>query len=142
MAKQTFTHCLLQTATSSIPAEKFYKPGGTMLLAQGNVVGRIKERGSDPLGRWSWIKLIGRNKQLITVISAYHVCVQPTHTTGTTAYHQQESLLRQKGIQKPKPRKYFQRNLSEFIRVSRSRQELIILVEDFNEPMKEQSSMA
>jgi hypothetical protein len=142
MAKQTFEHHLLQTATSSIPADKFYKPGGTLLLAQGDVVGRIKERGSDPLGRYSWLKLIGRNKRLITVISAYQVCVRPTHATGTTAYHQQESLLRQKGHQKPKPRKFFHRDLTEFIRVSKSRQELIILVGDFNEPMTEQSSMA
>jgi hypothetical protein len=142
MATQSFDHHTIQTATSSIPADKFYKPGGTMLLAQGNVVGRIKERGSDPLGRWSWIKLIGRNKRLITVISAYQVCIRPTHATGTTAYHQQESLLRQKGITKPKPRKYFHRDLNDFVKTSKNRQELIILVGDFNEPMNERSSMA
>jgi hypothetical protein len=142
MAKQTFEHHTLQTATSLIPADKFYKPGGTMLLAQGNVVGRIKERGSDPLGRWSWIKLIGRDKRLITVISAYQVCVRPTHPTGTTAYHQQESLLRQQGIPKPKPRKHFYRDLNKFVQTSKTRQELIILVGDFNEPMTERSSMA
>ncbi len=40
-AQRTFPHHVLQTSTSSIPANKFYKPGGTMLLAQGDVVGRI-----------------------------------------------------------------------------------------------------
>jgi hypothetical protein len=104
-----------------------------MLLAQGDVVGRIKDRGSDSMGRWSWFKLIGRDKRLITVISAYQVCTRPTYSTGSTAYHQQESLLRQKGIHKPKPRKYFHRDLNEFVRISKSRQELIILVGDFNE---------
>jgi hypothetical protein len=113
-----------------------------MLLAQGDVVGRIKDRGSDSMGRWSWFKLIGRDKRLITVISAYQVCTRPTYSTGSTAYHQQESLLRQKGIHKPKPRKYFHRDLNEFVRISKSRQELIILVGDFNEPMNERSSMA
>ena len=142
MAKKSFQHHHLQLATSSVPAHKFYKPGGTMLLAQGNTVGRIKERGSDTLGRWSWIKLLSRNKGLITIISAYQVCVRPTHSTGTTAFHQQESLLRQQGVHKPKPRKYFHRDLNEFIRISLSRKERIILVGDFNEPIREQSSMA
>jgi hypothetical protein len=92
-ARQTFPQQLLHSSTSSIPADKFYKPGGTMLLAQGDIVGRVKERGSDSLGRWTWLKLIGRNNRLITVISAHQVCVRPTYSTGTTAYHQQESLL-------------------------------------------------
>jgi hypothetical protein len=140
-AHRTFPHHVLQTSTSSIPADKFYKPGGTMLLAQGDVVGRIKARGSDSLGRWSWLKMIGRNKRLITVISAYQVCIRPTYATGTTAYHQQESLLRQKGIKKPKPRHYFYRDLKEFIRICKSRNELIILVGDFNEPMTERSTL-
>jgi hypothetical protein len=84
IARKSFEHFALQTATSSIPADKFYKPGGTLILAQGDVVGRIKEKGSDSLGRWSWIKLVGRNQRLITMISAYQVCVRPTNITGTT----------------------------------------------------------
>jgi hypothetical protein len=78
-AHKAFPHHVIQTSTSTIPADKFYKPGGTMLLAQGDIVGRIKERGSDSMGRWSWLKLIGRNKRLITVISAYQVCTRPTN---------------------------------------------------------------
>ncbi len=92
-AKQTFSHHAIQTAASSIPADKFYKPGGTLLMAQGDITGRIKEKGSDHMGRWSWIKFIGRNSRIITVISAYQVCVRPIHATGTTAFHQQQSLL-------------------------------------------------
>ena len=61
IARRSFTHHCIQTATSGILAEKYYKPGGTLLLAQGDLVGRIKDRGSDPLGRWSWMKLVGRN---------------------------------------------------------------------------------
>jgi hypothetical protein len=113
-----------------------------LILAQGNVVGRVKEKGSDQLGRWSWIKLLGRNKRLITLISAYQVCACPTNKTGTTAYHQQESLLRQKGAKKAKPRKFFHRDLNELVRLCKSRGESIILVGDFNEPMNERSSMA
>ena len=141
-ARQAFPHHCLQTSTSSIPADKFYKPGGTLLMAQGAIVGRIKDKGSDSLGRWSWLKLVRQNKRIITIISSYQVCSQPTHQTGTTAYHQQESLLRQRGAKKAKPRKYFHRDLKEFVRLSKSRNESIILVGDFNEPMNEHSSMA
>ena len=40
-ARRSFSHYSLESATSSIPAAKFYKPGGTLLLAQGDIVGRI-----------------------------------------------------------------------------------------------------
>ena len=113
-----------------------------MILAQGDVVGRKNEKGSDSLGRWTWIKLVGCNQKIITLISAYQVCVRPTKKTGTTAYHQQESLLRQKGARKAKPRKFFHRDLNEFVRLCKTRNESIILVGDFNEPMTERSSTA
>jgi hypothetical protein len=108
-----------QTSTSTISAEKFYKPGGTMIMAQGDLVGRITERGSDSMGRWSWIKLVGKNQRLVTLISAYQVCARPTNRTGITAYHQQQSILRQRGIKKAKPRHFFHatsRNLSDYAR--------------------------
>jgi hypothetical protein len=127
IARQTFTHHSLQTATSSVRANKFYKPGGTLLLAQGDMISHIKEKGSNTLGRWTWMKLVGKNQKLITVISAYQVCIRPTHRTGTTAYHQQQSLLRQKGAKKANPRKYFHRDLNEFIRIAKTRDENIIL---------------
>jgi hypothetical protein len=88
------------------------------------------------------MKLVGRNNKIIMLISAYQVCVRPTNRTGTTAYHQQESLLHLKGAKKANPRKYFHRDLDEFIRLSKSRKELILLVGDFNEPMTERSSTA
>jgi endonuclease/exonuclease/phosphatase family metal-dependent hydrolase len=88
------------------------------------------------------MKLIGKDKKLTTIISAYQVCARPTYWTGTTAYHQQESLLRQRGAKKAKPIQFFYRNLKEFIRLSKSRHESIILVGDFNESMNERSSIA
>jgi hypothetical protein len=142
IARKSFPHQCIQTATSSTLANKFYKPGGTLIMAQGDLVGRIKDRGSDSLGRWSWMTMVGKNQRLVTVISAYQVCIRPTNRTGTTAYHQQESLLRQKGIKKAKPRKYFQHDLDEFICLCKTRQELVILMGDFNEALNERSSMA
>jgi hypothetical protein len=100
---QSFTHHCLQTATSSTNADIFYKPGWTMIMAQGDLVGRVKDRGSSLLGRWTWMKLVGCNNRIITLISAYQVCICPTNQTGMTVYHQQESLLRLKGAKKANP---------------------------------------
>jgi hypothetical protein len=63
------------------------------MAAQGNMVGRVKDRQSNSMGRWSWMKLVRRNQRLITIISAYQACVRPINCAGTTAYHHQESLL-------------------------------------------------
>jgi hypothetical protein len=38
-------------STSSVKTDKFYKPGGTLLLAQGDMIGRIKDKGNNTLGR-------------------------------------------------------------------------------------------
>jgi hypothetical protein len=142
IAQKSFQHHCIQTATSTTTADKFYKPGGTLIMTQGDLVGRIKDRGSDQMGRWTWIKLVGKNQRLVTVISAYQVCTRPTNKTGTTAYHQQECLLRLRGVKNANPRKYFQRDLNEFIRICKTRTESVILVGDFNEPLTEKSSMA
>jgi hypothetical protein len=93
IAHKLFENHCIQTATSSTVADKFYKPGGTMIMAHGNLVGQVTDRGSNSLSRWSWLKLVGKKQRLITIISAYQVCVRPTNQSGTTAYHQQESLL-------------------------------------------------
>jgi hypothetical protein len=71
IARKLFQHHCLQTATSSTKADKFYKPGGTLLLAQGDTVGRIKERGSDSLGRWAWMRLIGRDLGLSSMCASH-----------------------------------------------------------------------
>ena len=40
----------LKAASSQIPYESNYKPGGTMSVSVGHITGRIKEQGRDPLG--------------------------------------------------------------------------------------------
>jgi hypothetical protein len=74
IAHQSFSHHSIQLATSAIPTDKFYKPSGTLLLANGDLIGRIKDKGSDYMGWWSWMKFVGKNQRLITIILAYQVC--------------------------------------------------------------------
>jgi hypothetical protein len=46
---------------------------------QGDIIGRIKEKGSGTLGHWTWVKLVGKEQKIITIISAYQVCKHPTN---------------------------------------------------------------
>jgi hypothetical protein len=48
IAKQTFSHNILQMSSSSIPFRTHFKPGGTMILAQNDISGRVIKQSSDP----------------------------------------------------------------------------------------------
>ena len=61
-------------STSSTEFKSFYKPGGTMTVATGPVQSFVRDKTSDPLGRWSSITLAGRNQRRIRITTAYHVC--------------------------------------------------------------------
>ena len=82
-----------------------YKPGGTLMVARGNVRGRIMERGSDSLGRWTYIRIRGKQGRSLWILTAYQVC-KSSPTAGLTASAQQLSLLRQQG-DKATPREAF-----------------------------------
>jgi hypothetical protein len=130
IAKQTFDNYALDMASSPVTAVHNYQPGGVMSIIHGHMVGRIKSRGNDDLGRWTYVKLLGRSEKVITIISAYQVCNNTR--TGTTAYHQQKSALIQRGADQPNPRRQFQHDLRKFIRQCSATSESIILVGDFN----------
>ncbi len=82
------------TSTSNTPWKSSWKPGGTLTCVAGNTIGRILEQGVDPhgLGRWTYIRLMGRNKKIVTIFGAY--CVPINSSPGaSTAYFQQRLLL-------------------------------------------------
>jgi hypothetical protein len=56
------------------------KPGGTGILAAGDITNFIKGTTQDHMGRWTTIKLEGPNGVRINVIVAYLVC--QTQITG------------------------------------------------------------
>ncbi len=84
-----------KTVWSNTPTkfESMYKPGGTMNSVLGNTVARVKETGSDELGRWSYIKLSGKDNKVITFITVYQVCKKPSAAVEKDS--QQQSLLTQ-----------------------------------------------
>jgi hypothetical protein len=140
IARQTFSHTSLEMSSSSIPFLTQYKPGGTMILTQDHITGRIIRKYSDPLGRWTHLQLAGKNGRILNFITAYQVCPRPTHKTGTTAFHQQESLLRKQGRIDTNPRWNFRKDLIAFLKPMKHRKEHIILAGDFNEPLESGTS--
>lgn len=56
LTKVTFSHLSLQISSLAIPAKYFYKPGGTMFLAQGNINSRKIAQGCNQYGCWSYMK--------------------------------------------------------------------------------------
>ena len=64
----------LTSASSSVPSQNFYKPGGTMIMTVGNYSGRVLKQGADPLGRWSYQYLSCKENKCIVAIIAYQMC--------------------------------------------------------------------
>ena len=106
----------LLLTSSEEPAPNIYKPGGTGILILGDLVGRLapQAKGSDKLGRWSYLHFRRKNLSPVTIISAYQVCPRPTNVIGNTAYHQQIRLLHASGQHNIHPRQAFIRDLGVF----------------------------
>ena len=82
-----------------------YLPGGTTMITQGPLSGRVYRCGSDHLGRFSWMALRGADGTGIIVITGYRVCQNKGTTAGTnTAYMREWAMLREEGYQNPDPR--------------------------------------
>ena len=111
-----------------------YLPGGTMLTTLGRWCGRIMNSRSDAQGRWSWQKMLGKEGEIILIISAYRVS-QKSLPGPMTAYTQQYHMLLDKDNTNPQPQTQFIKDLIPFIQQARKRQEQIIIALDTNEEL-------
>ena len=61
--------------------------GGVLVMAVDDVSHRVISQGKDPtgLGRWSWIRMEGKQKHFLRIVSAY----RPVDSLGTGAVHSQ-----------------------------------------------------
>ena len=127
---------LLATSTSSLRSNGNYKPGGTCTGLTQAYCGRYQTSGSDPhgLGRWSYIRLNGKQDKSLVVVTAYRVCQGNIGAAGTsTAFHQEWHLLRLSGNPKPNPRQSFIQDLSVEIEKWKKEGASVIIGGDFNE---------
>ena len=134
--RHTVEHSKIVWSTTTTKFDNMYKPGGTMCGVIGNAVARVKEVGRDDLGRWSYIKLRGKEGRVINIITVYQVCKKPETAMNKgkcTAATQQRSLLIQRNKQDPSPIKHFRTDLNALLKTMTDKEEMIILLGDFNE---------
>eukprot|EP00956_Cyclotella_meneghiniana_P000053 scaffold113_cov50-Cyclotella_meneghiniana.AAC.2 len=127
----------VRSTFSSAPSkydDSNFQPGGTLLTLHSKTKGRVLEQGSDPLGRFCWMTLRGARDEGILVISAYRVCHTLADNPGPfTAFHQQYTAFREKGIEKPDPRQLILTDLTSLISEKRTKGFRPILMMDANE---------
>ena len=126
-----------RTSFSSAPVDytdKNYQAGGTLLVTHGSLNGRVQDKDSDPLGRFCWMALQGKRDEGILVISAYRSCHTASDDPGAwTAWHQQYSALRRRGLLNPEPRHVILEDLADLINTFRDKGYRPILMLDANE---------
>eukprot|EP00957_Ditylum_brightwellii_P158962 12099155-Ditylum_brightwellii.AAC.1 len=111
--------------------ENFYKPGGVLIICQGDFLTQKITEGKDYMGRWVYSKLAASDNRVITVVTAYQPC-KPSKIMGTTTYHQQVVMLKQQK-RSIDPRTAFIINLRHWLLECRKGGEKLILGGDFNE---------
>eukprot|EP00980_Cylindrotheca_fusiformis_P016915 scaffold5139_cov100-Cylindrotheca_fusiformis.AAC.1 len=146
-AREEFTHSVLTSATSQTPCDSLFKPGGVLSVTRDNLVGRLIDKGSDSMGRWTFCKYAGKNGKVITVVTVYQVCMRPTNVVGNTAFHQQQLSIATEAQDNdvelthgPQPRIRFHNDLVNFLRRLRRKGESIVLMGDFNDDICSGSS--
>jgi len=81
------------TNTTGYRNDVQYQPGGVASVAMNKLAGRFAGKGSDKLGRYTWMKFCGK-KRTIKVYTFYRVSQTSGQNIGdTTAYVQQYNIL-------------------------------------------------
>jgi exonuclease III len=134
------THFRYQFASSNITYNTIHKRGGVGLLTVGPIVGRVTEKGADDLGRWTWQSLTAKTGKVV-VVCCYQVCATSTSSTrisSASAYSQQASIVRQRGVEHPNPCAQFIHDLRVFLTKHVLPNDRVIIAGDFNESLDEE----
>jgi hypothetical protein len=109
-----------------------------MTAVLGKWAGRATAEGADAgMGRWSEVRIIGKDKRAVWAITAYRVCGSQTlETAGAkTAFRQQHRFRYRAGIEHPNPRKQMLHDLATCIGEMKQAGEEVILMMDSNESL-------
>jgi hypothetical protein len=131
--RKHFKHHRLVTSSSPAAATNHFLPGGTACIVANEWTGRLATVGSDPrgLGRWSFIRVKGKNNSRVLIVTIYQVCKTSINAAGdSTAFSQQWHLLKADGDENPNPRSAFSSDLSLFLAAYPN--DAIILAGDIN----------
>jgi hypothetical protein len=110
-----------------------FKMGGTVTGTNGCWSGRINNKGSDKLGRWTFMSMQAKNGRNVVFITIY-VPRKPTSSgKGTTIYNQMEAdLLKERGLLGD-ARKTLLNDLYNFIKKEKNEGNITFLMGDVND---------
>ena len=125
-------------SSSDVPKIGYFKPGGTSIVTRGKSSSRVKETGTDNLGRWCYQVLDGKGDRDVLLVSIYQSCKTSNKDGILTAHHQQKMLLGEMGRKDIDPRRNFKRDLTQFIKshLKRNKHMVPMIIGDWNEECK------
>jgi exonuclease III len=113
-----------------------YQPGGTAVSVRNKWATRYLSKGSDEIGRWSWVTIAGQGTTRITFISAYRVCdgANEASITSRTVRAQQEWFYADRGQASVNLRQQFVTDLIAQLEKWKKDGHDLVLMLDANEP--------
>ena len=134
--RSSSTHHHGAVSSAQLDLRSDHQPGGTAVSVRNQWASRFLDKGSDNLGRWSWLTLTGQGTIKITFISAYRVCdgAPESSITSRTARSQQEWMYAAQGLPPTNLRKQFTKDIITLILAFQRKGHDIVLMMDANEP--------
>jgi ribonuclease HI/exonuclease III len=129
----THHHGAVSSARMQWPQD--HQPGGTAVSVRNKWATRFLDKGSDDLGRWSWLTLAGQGTTKVTFVSAYRVCDGATEAaiTSRTVRAQQEWIYADRGLQSVNLRQQFVVDLTAQLLLWKNAGHDLVLMVDANE---------
>lgn len=131
--KSVDTHAPVLLAQSPFETTGFSKPGGLLHTIRGPYVGRIRDRATDPLARWTYFVLQGRDDKQIAFINIYQPPRNHNKPGATTVYAQHVSYYQKQKRTVTNPHLNFTADLRILLRGFKDKKIEFVITGDFNE---------
>jgi len=124
--------------TEPKPSQEKVQWGGTGIFAMQRTIPKIIDNDVDPsgLGRWTWIKLQGKQGHHVRIISAYRPCTASKQSAGNTVYEQHKRHFIRSGTPDREPRQAFLEDIAIEIKTWQTEGDHIILCMDANDDVR------
>ena len=135
VVRSTCTHHVGAVSSAKLQWPQDYQPGGTAVSVRNKWATRFLARGSDSLGRWSWITLAGRGTTQVTFLSGYRVCdgAREASITSRTVRAQQEWMYADRGHVTINLREQFVTDLTAIVNDFQMKGHSVVVMMDANE---------
>jgi hypothetical protein len=144
LSKTTFG--LIDSSIDPVVDTEKYQAGGCLTMIKGLWTTTVqKDIISDPtgLGRWAGLTISGKHGKAVSIISGYRTCQGSINTSGiNTTFHREYEFYRENGVQNPRPREYFFRDLASVIKPLQTKGNAIIVMFDANEVLEKSGAFA